>query len=183
MPFAETFEGAAFPPEAFSIRNPDRSFTWERASTGSQGGSRSAFVRNPGYATNNQVDDLLGPVVDASLADSVFVSFDVAAAVATALNTTGNAWDTLEVMVTLDCGQTFIPTGYKKWGGTLITRRTPTDLEFVPTAGEWRRDTVDLTPFVKKQPFRVVFRNTTNYENNVYIDQVNIFKKTPTPTS
>ncbi|RPD41920.1 M43 family zinc metalloprotease [Chitinophaga barathri] len=181
MPFTETFEGAAFPPDAFSIRNPDRSFTWERASVGSRGSSRSAFIRNLGYATNNEVDDLIGPVVDGSVADSVFVSFDLAAAVATLPGTPGNAWDTLEVMVTLDCGQTFIPTGYKKWGATLMTRRTPTDVEFVPTASEWRTDTVDLTPFVKKQPFRVVFRNTTNYENNVYIDQVNIFKKDANP--
>ncbi len=180
MPFIETFEGNAFPPEGFSIRNPDRSFTWQRAFAGSYGAGasgRSAFVRNLGYAVNNEVDDLVGPVIDATSADSVFVSFDVAAAAATALNVTGNAWDTLEVLITLDCGQTFIPTGYKKWGPTLVTRKTPTDVEFVPTAGEWRTDTIDLTPFVNKQPFRVVFRNTSNYENNVYIDQVNIFKK------
>lgn len=180
MPFTESFEGSAFPPDGFTIRNPDRSFTWERAFTGSGGAGasgRSAMVRNLGYATNNEADDLIGPVVDATGADSVFVGFDVAAAAATALNVTGNAWDTLEVLITLDCGQTFIPTGYKKWGASLVTRKTPTDTEFVPTASEWRRDTVDLTPFVKGQPFRVVFRNTTNYENNVYIDQVNIFKK------
>ncbi|WP_346317760.1 M43 family zinc metalloprotease [Chitinophaga sp. YIM B06452] len=181
MPFAEAFEGAAFPPEAFSIRNPDRSFTWERAAVGSQGSSRSAFMRNLGYAINNQVDDLIGPVIDASLADSVFLSFDVAAAVSTDPATTGNPWDTLEILVTLDCGQTFIPTGYKKWGSTLITRKTPASAEFVPTASEWRRDTVNLTAFVKKQPFRAVFRNTSNYENNVYIDQVNIFKKDANP--
>lgn len=176
FPFTETFEGAMFPPAGFSITNPDRSFTWERGSTGSRSSS-SAVMRNLGYAMNNQVDDLTGPVVDGTSADSVFLFFDVAAAVTSELNMTNNPWDTLEVLVTNDCGQTFIKTGYKKYGSTLITRQQPANGEFIPASNEWRRDSVDLTPFVYHQQFRVVFRNTTNFENNVYIDNINIVKK------
>jgi hypothetical protein len=177
LPFSQTFEGGAFPPEGFSIRNPDRSFTWEKASTGSKGSSGSALVRNLGYAVNGQVDDLMGPVTDAAGADSVWLKFDVAAATASATNMANNPWDTLEVLITKDCGQTFIPTGYKKWGASLVTRGTPTTQEFVPTASEWRTDSVDLTALVHNQQFRVVFRNTSNYENNIYIDDINIVKR------
>lgn len=177
FPFRETFEAAAFPPEGFSINNQDRSFTWEKAAVGSRGSSSSALMRNLGYATNNQVDDLLGPVIDATAVDSVFLRFDVAAASATAVSTPHNPWDTLEVLLTTDCGQTFIKTGYKKWGASLITRQTPTSREFVPNATEWRTDSVDLTPFIYHRKFRVVFRNTSNYENNIYIDDINIVKK------
>lgn len=177
MPFQETFEGSTFPPAGFSITNPDRSFTWERANTGSKGSNSSAVMRNLGYAVNNQVDDLAGPVVDATSADSVFLFFDIAAAVSMDPDFTGNPWDTLEVLLTTDCGQTFIKTGYKKWGKDLITRPTRVPDEYVPTSSEWRTDSVDLTPFIYHQQFRVVFRNTSNYENNVYIDNINIVKK------
>lgn len=178
IPYAESFDNTVFPPTAWSLRNPDLSFTWEQANTGSKGTPHSAVMRNLGYAVNGQADDLLSPVLNSGNADSVFLFFDVAAAVASPLNAAStNPWDTLEVLITTDCGQTFIPTGYKKWGSTLATRRTPTAEEFIPLASEWRTDSVDLTSFVKQQPFRVVFRNTSNYENNVYIDQVNIVSR------
>lgn len=177
MPFQETFESGTFPPAGFSITNPDRSFTWERANVGSKGSNYSAVVRNLGYAVNDQVDDLAGPVVDATSADSVFLFFDVAAAVSMDPDFQGNPWDTLEVLLTTDCGQTFIPTGYKKWGKTLITKPTRVIDEYQPLAAEWRTDSIDLTPFIYHQQFRVVFRNTSNYENNVYIDNINIVKK------
>lgn len=177
FPFQETFEGSVFPPLGFSITNPDRSFTWEQANVGSRGSNSSALVRNLGYAVNNQVDDLLGPVVDATSADSVFLFFDVAAAVSMDPEFQGNPWDTLEVLLTTDCGQTFIHTGYKKWNKTLITKSTRVIDEFVPNSNEWRTDSIDLTPFIYHQQFRVVFRNTSNYENNVYLDHINIVKK------
>lgn len=177
IPFTETFDNTPFPPAGFSISNPDRSFTWERSTTGSKGSAGSALMRNLGYARNDEIDDLLSPVVDAANADSIFLSFDLAAATASAAGTPNNPWDTLEILLTTDCGKTFIPTGYKKWGSSLVTRTIPTIQEFVPAANEWRTDTVDLTPFIRNKKFRVVFRNTTNYENNVYIDQINIFKK------
>ncbi|MRG44893.1 T9SS type A sorting domain-containing protein [Chitinophaga sp. SYP-B3965] len=177
IPFKETFDNAAFPPEGFTIVNPDRSFTWEHAAVGSKGTPGSALMRNLGYARNNETDDLLGPVVDAANADSVFLTFDLAAAIASPAGSTGNPWDTLEVLLTTDCGKTFIPTGYKKWGAALATKPTPTTEEFIPIPGEWRTETVDLTPLVRNKKFRVAFRNTTNYENNVYIDEINITKK------
>lgn len=176
IPFAENFDNTTFP-AGFSITNPDRSFTWERSTVGSKGSAGAVMVRNLGYARNDETDDLLGPVMDPGNADSIFLKFDVAAATASAPGTTGNPWDTLEVLLTTDCGKTFIPTGYKKWGSTLVTRATPTLQEFIPNANEWRTDSVDLTPFIRNKKFRVVFRNTTNYENNVYVDEINIIKK------
>ncbi|MGX5818845.1 M43 family zinc metalloprotease [Chitinophaga lutea] len=177
LPFAEGFESGIFPPAGFSITNPDRSFTWERASFGSRGSNYSAVMRNLGYASNDLVDDLISPEVNAAGADSVFLFFDLAAALATAPNTIGNPWDTLEVLVTLDCGQTFLRTGYKKWGATLMTRNTPTTTEFIPAASDWRTDSVDLTALTQGRKFRVAFRNTTNYENNIYLDNINVLKK------
>lgn len=172
-PAAEGFEGTAFPPAGFTIVNPDRGLTWQRTDYGS-GSGHSVVLRNYFYDVNHATDDLLGPLMSPPGSDSVKLIFDIAAATTTPVNTPDNMWDTLEVLLTFDCGVTFEPTGYKKWGETLITRRTPADAEFYPAAGEWRKDTVELTHIVKGRPFRVAFRNTSNWENNVYLDNIQL---------
>lgn len=173
FPLAEGFQNAGFPPAGFTVLNPDRGPTWQRTDYGSNS-THSAVMRNFFYSTNHAIDDLLGPGMTNTGSDSVRLIFDIAAATTTPIGTAGTMWDTLEVMVTFDCGQTFIPTGYKKWGTSLVTRRIPTDTEFYPTASEWRRDTVELTHILKGRAFRVVFRNTCNWENNVYLDNIQL---------
>lgn len=172
-PVSEGFEGNTFPPAGFTVSNPDRGSTWMRTDYGS-GSAHSAVLRNFFYSTNHAIDDLLGPAMGGSGSDSVRLIFDVAAATTTDVSARDNYWDTLEVLVTFDCGKTFVPTGYKKWGATLVTRRVPTTVEFYPTAGEWRKDTVELTHLLKGREFRVVFRNISNWENNVYLDNIRL---------
>jgi len=173
LPFEEGFENDSFPPPGWDLYNPDRSFTWERIRNVGRNSSASALVRNLGYNTNDQTDDLITPVIDPQGADSVFLFFDVAAAVFTDPASTGNAWDTLQVLVTSDCRETG-QVLYSKWGPNLITRPTAIQTEFTPTATEWRRDSVDLTAVSHKGKFQVAFRNISNSENNIYIDNINI---------
>lgn len=172
-PFAEGFEDAIFPSINFTIANPDRGITWQRTDYGS-GSAHSAVLRNYFYDMNHATDDLLGPAMAAPATDSIRLVFDVAAATTTPIGTPNNFWDTLEVFVTFDCGKTLVPTGYKKWGETLVTRRAPADAEFYPTGSEWRKDTVELTHLLQGRPYRVVFRNTCNWENNVYLDNIRL---------
>ncbi len=172
-PFAEGFENALFPPTGFTIVNPDRGTTWQRTDYGS-GSGHSVVLRNFFYDINDAKDDLLLPGMSAPGSDSIRLVFDVAAATTTPIGTANNLWDTLEVFVTFDCGETLVPTGYKKWGEQLVTRRAPTDTEFYPTAGEWRKDTVELTHLLQGRPYRVVFRNTCNWENNIYLDNIRL---------
>ena len=107
--------------------------------------------------------------------DSAFLSFQVAAGVFSDLSTANNNWDTLEVLVSIDCGKTYVSL-YKKWAQTLVTRTTPSTNAFVPRSTEWRKDSVDLQSFINKGNILVAFRNTTGYENNIYIDDVNLRK-------
>ncbi|RAJ73491.1 putative secreted protein (Por secretion system target) [Chitinophaga dinghuensis] len=176
LPFFEGFENDSFPPPGWAIRNPDQSFTWERARDVGSNSKASALMRNLGYNTNYQQDDLLTPVLDPAGSDSVFLFFDVAAAVFTNPNTIGNMWDTLQVLVSTDCMNTSTML-YQKWGPNLITHPTALQTEFVPAANEWRRDSVDLTAAVHKGKFQVIFRNISNSENNIYIDNINIVTK------
>lgn len=132
------------------------------------------MINNFDYTTVGQKDDLLLPSLSlpASL-DSAFFSFQVAAATYTATGTSGNVWDTLEVLASIDCGQTFSSL-YKKWGSTLVTRVNATSSSFVPVAPEWRKDSIDLSSYIGTGNLILAFRNTTGYENNIYLDDINL---------
>jgi hypothetical protein len=77
-------------------------------------------------------------------------------------------------MISADCGATFLPTGYEKIGSALSTTAdSPTD--WFPTSGsQWRRDTVDLTPWAG-QFVILKFVNINDYGNNILLDNVQLW--------
>lgn len=175
LPITESFEGSTFPPQGWDIVNPDGYLTWERTTAAAKTGIASVVMRNLDYAQNGPKDYLRLPLVNIASADSAFLSFQVAAAVQTDLSTAGNVWDTLQVLVSTDCGATYTSL-YKKWGNTLVTRKTPVTVPFVPTSSEWRKDSVDLTGYIGKGNLMVAFLNSSEYENNIYLDDINLYK-------
>src|SRR4030095_12812374 len=85
---------------------------------------------------------------------------------------------------------------YKKYGSNLVTRLQPATTAFVPTASEWRKDSVDLGNYIDAGNMLIAFRNTTGDENNIYLDDINLrtvkvnsnlkeqgFMVTPNPTT
>jgi hypothetical protein len=172
----ETFEGSTFAPTGWVIANPDGGLTWQKATTGKNSLS-SAFVRNFIYYANGQRDALYTPVLNYTGVDSVMLSFDLSA---TTKDLPANAplgLDTLEVLVTKDCGNTFTSV-YKKWGDQLQTignTSYPQPTEFNPGTHPflWRTETINLTSYASGGPLQVVFRNSTNNQNDIYIDNVN----------
>jgi hypothetical protein len=174
-PYTESFESTTFPPQGWDIVNPDGYYTWERVTGVAKTGNASVVIRNLDYAQNGQVDYLRLPLVNIVQADSAFLTFQVAAAVQTDPLTANNVWDTLQVLISTDCGNTYTSL-YKKWGGSLITRKTPVTTSFVPAANEWRKDSVNITGYIDKGPVMLAFLNTTNYENNIYLDDINVYK-------
>jgi hypothetical protein len=173
-PVTESFESSTFPPKGWDIINPDNSYTWERVVGYAKTGNASVVMRNSSYAVNGQKDYLRLPTVNITSADSAFMTFQVAAAVTSDPASTSNPFDTLEVWASTDCGVTFTSL-YKKWDSTLITRRTPVDGSFTPMANEWRKDSVNLTPYIGKGPLLLAFVNTAEYENNIYLDDINVY--------
>jgi len=170
---SESFEGNTFPPQGWDIVNPDKSYTWERTDTAAKTGTHSVVMRNLEYEENDKRDWLRLPDLDLNNVDSAFLSFQVAAAVQTSLTTAGNVWDTLQVMVSTDCGKTYTSL-YKKWGANLVTHPTAISTPFVPTANEWRKDSVNLSDYIGAGKILVAFLNTTEFENNIYLDDVNV---------
>lgn len=188
-PLVESFEGTGTVlnglPNGWFISNPDGGTTWTRTGSAARkvnaADSASVFIRNFGYA-NSATDQLYTPKVAVSGADSVFVSFDVAASTYNYPGATAVAEDTLEVLISKDCGVTFSSV-YKKWGADLQTLGAPNDpntREFTPSFNQnWRRDSVNLTPYVgSTSTFQVVFRCSHNAPgNNVFLDNVNVYSR------
>lgn len=181
FPLLEGFEGNTFPPTGWEIKNYDNSYTWEVTTDAAKSGSRSIVMHNLAYNVNDEEDDLFSPQMDPTGKDSVFLFFDVAAASFSGASNNSNLyWDSLLVLTTSDCGVTF-DTVYKKGGPDFLTHKQSVTSEYIPTASEWRKDSVNLTPIIKKGKFRVVFRSISNAENNVYLDNINLVTKNTLP--
>jgi len=193
-PITEGFEGT-FPATAWDIVNPDGGQTWEKTNVAAKTGSGAARMRNFDYLSIGQKDYLRTPTVNIAGVDSAFVSFQVAAATYTNPANSGNTWDTLQVLVSTDCGLTYTSI-YKKWGPNLVTRTAATRTAFTPAAGEWRKEELDISEFISQGDVLVAFMNINGNENDIYLDDINIrtvtvnpnlkeagFLVTPNPTS
>ena len=178
---SESFESSVFPPEGWDLINPDNGITWQRASGIAKTGTASALINNFENTAIGQADVLRMPTVTiAAGVDSAFLSFQVAAAAYTATSTANNNWDTLEVLVSTDCGVTYTSL-YKKWGSSLVTKTAAQTTAFTPTASEWRKDSINLASYIGAGTLVLAFKNTTGNENNIYLDDVNLRTVTINP--
>lgn len=89
--------------------------------------------------------------------------------------------DTLEVRLSTNCGLSSTQI-YNKGGQTLST--SPGTLQasiFIPTATEWRTDSINITSQAAFQPNVMAhFINRGHYGQALYIDNINIFLPAPT---
>jgi hypothetical protein len=174
-PINEGFE-STFPPKGWTVFNPDNDITWQKINVG-KNSAGSAYINNFNYSSFGQKDDLYTPIFQYSKVDSVKLSFDLSAAVYSDPNTRTIPLDTLEILVTSDCGHSFTSV-YKKWGTALQTLGQPaqayTDEFFPENISQWRTEQIDLTKFKDNGSIIVAFRNTTNWENNIFIDNVQL---------
>ncbi|OQP54689.1 hypothetical protein A4H97_21705 [Niastella yeongjuensis] len=194
-PYKEDFENTTFPPARWDIVNPDKDITWERTTLAAKTGNGAAIMRNFDYRANGTKDYLRLPLMNLATGDSAFMTFQLAAAAVTDTGTADNPFDTLEVLISKDCGATFTSL-YKKGGKDLLTKLKPDSNSYKPTATEWRKDSVNLTPYLNAGQILLAFANTNEHENNIYLDDVNVytysasevlktkgFMITPNPTS
>jgi len=167
---AEGFEGS-FMPAGWSQFNEDNGGTWSLATNaGGANTTNSALFDNFSIDSQSSYDDLRTHLNTTGLQNPV-LTFDVAYA-----RWGGIYSDTLEVLVSTDCGQTFNSL-YLKGGNTLATSPNNQNL-FVPTPAEWRTDTVSLAGYENIPLLMVAFRNIGHWGNCIYVDNVNIGNST-----
>jgi hypothetical protein len=179
-PLAEGFESSVFPPAGWDLVNPDNTTTWERVTGVAKTGNACVVIRNFGYRVIDQKDYLRLPIENISNVDSAFLSFEVAAAVKTNPSSPGYVRDTLQVLISTDCGATYTSL-YKKWNSSLITKSEASIASFVPSSSEWRTDIVDLSAYINAGPVLLAFTNTTENENNIYLNDIGIYSKNVNP--
>jgi Pregnancy-associated plasma protein-A/Secretion system C-terminal sorting domain/CARDB len=184
-PVKEGFEQPTFPPANWSLVKSNINYTWQRNTGGSTEGVASAWIRNYKNTSSRVIDELYSPLIQLTAPDSVFVDFDIAYVIAKYPGTSVFNLDTVEVLLTKDCGKTFNSV-YKKWGGTLQTTGDPNfpveyaasdTIGFVPTAkNQWRNETINLSNLLAgvTGTFQLAFRNINSNGNNIFLDNINI---------
>ena len=179
-PVKEGFEGTSFPPATWAISNPDDGITWERTTNAADSGIGSMVIRNYDYAEPGNTDRFVSSIVSGNAAyDSLFVSFDYAYAV----GTNASLPDTLELQVTTDCNRTST-TVWKKWGADLQTLLNPNGAgggRFTPGSNDWLNARIYLSPIVGNNDFQVNFVSKSNKQNDLYIDNIQIYGKVVPP--
>jgi hypothetical protein len=180
-PVKEGFEQSVFPPANWSLSTSGSAYSWERTTRAASEKTASALIRTYRFNSSNKRDELFSPLVQIGTPDSVYVQFDIAHATSKFPGSTATPLDTLEILLTTDCGRTFRSV-YKKWGEELSTVGpnfpilSSDTVGFVPTSkSQWRTELVDVTKFVPgNSRFQVVFRATSNNGNNLYLDKIDI---------
>lgn len=182
-PAKEGFEQSTFPPANWFLQASGSAYSWERNTRSSNEKTASAWIRNYRFNSNGRKDDLFSPLIQVASPDSVYLKFDLSHATARYPGSTGVPLDTLEILLTTDCGAT-LRSVYKKWGEDLstISKNFPLTFSasdtvgFVPNSrNQWRSEWVDVTKFVAPNSrFQFVFRSTSNRGNNLFLDNIDI---------
>lgn len=182
LPMSEGFESVTFVPTNWLLDNPDNGITWIRTTQASKTGIASAKLGNIYYNSIGQTDDMQMFPVDLTTISNPALSFQVAYTYYIFDNPPNaplNFTDTLNVLISTDCGQTFSPLFQK--GGSQLSTVTPipnTTTEFIPTNNDWRLETISLTPYQNSGSAIILFRNKTGWGNALYIDDINLLSTT-----
>lgn len=166
----ESFESSTFAPGQWTISNPNADRTWTRNTTVSGFGASSACMKFDNFTsplTTGKLDWFISDRLDFSGLVDPFVSLDVAYAKRSPLLS-----DTLKVMYSIDCGQSFLPLWSK--GGSDLATAPDQSSAFTPTAAQWRKDTFSLAALAGFPTVNIALVNRSGSGNNIYIDNINI---------
>ncbi len=173
-PIAEDFQSGTIP-NSWSISNSDNDKTWEITTTAGFNSSSSIYINNADYSANSEVDDLILPPMDLTTLPNIELSFDYAYALWTDPTATPNYSDTLQIWVSDDCGSTWQKLWEKAGLNLVTTTPTFTGAAWTPsTNNDWNSKIINLNNYTAEDDFMLKFRNINDYENNLFLDNINI---------
>jgi lysyl endopeptidase len=180
LPLTEGFTSTTFPPTGWTRNNPNNNFQWARTTTaGGFGNSSNAARINPSSSNSDpsgQIDELQTPYLDfTNTASPARMTFSVANA-----KYSNTYYDSLLIFVTTDCGSTWTRV-YGK-GNTALSTAPNNTGTFVPTAAQWRSDTVNLDAYIGQPFVKVNFQLKNGWGNATFLDDINISAATPVAT-
>jgi len=169
-PLIEGFAPAVFPPVDWIVNdNNADGIGWLRVTNAGGFSATGQCAKMDFYnSSNGRIDELFVKKLDLQgLGGTASMGFDVAYKQYQAEN------DRLEVMVSTNCGSTWT-TLFNKAGSVLSTSPGGQTTAFTPNATQWRAESVDLTSYIGMPEVLVKFKATSNYGNNLYVDNINI---------
>ncbi|MDX1911636.1 MAG: Omp28-related outer membrane protein [Saprospiraceae bacterium] len=170
LPFANTFQSAAFPPTGWSVSNPTAANGWRLATNAGSGSTRSARCNFYDIAAG-QVAVLTTPKIDLSAATNTSkMTFDHA--YTWYVGGADVFWDSLRIEASADCGATWQTLFYDGYQG--LATAPANGNAFVPTAAQWENNEIDITAFNGNANVLIRFTGLSGYGNNLYIDNLNI---------
>jgi hypothetical protein len=160
-PLTQNFTSSAFPYPQYKVSSPTGK-NWEY--------SAGKMKYNCYNYTNGSTGDLYIEPVNLTSITNPTLTFDVAYRGYTAASPEN---DKLQVFVSSNCGSTWTSV-YNKQGTTLATGATQTPAFTPSAAADWRTETVSLSAFNGQSEVFIKYVGTSNYGNNMYIDNINI---------
>tara|TARA_B100001758_G_scaffold81904_1_gene69620 strand:+ start:21868 stop:23826 length:1959 start_codon:yes stop_codon:yes gene_type:complete len=173
-PINEGFQSPTLPSN-WSVDNPDGDQTWQVNPNYGYNTSGSILIENSIYSANGEYDDLNSPTLNFSNASNINLSFDYAYSLWTNPNLAQNWSDTLIILVSADCGLSW----EKVWeeAGTNLVTTTPiyNEFEWYPSSNnDWSSASINLDNYTNIDGVIIKFRNVNQYENNLFLDNINI---------
>ncbi|WP_290710365.1 choice-of-anchor J domain-containing protein [Flavihumibacter sp. CACIAM 22H1] len=172
---SQGFEAAGFPPARWNILNPNTgSLSWARTTLASKTGTASAFLNIFNYNSPGDLDYLVAPSMQLNNVDSVIVRFSHAYK---PYSNSPEFADTLMLMASLDCGNTFTELIWKKGGAELAsTSGTTGDLNWIPANQEWteNRLSIPVSRFNSVGNVRFAFVSLNKFGQNIFLDDIQL---------
>lgn len=165
LPLYQGFENTVFPPSGWTL-NSNSYYNWGESRIAPLEGNFSAAKSNYYDPNNGAYYDLDLPLLSIpAVADiEIALQFDYAYTNYPPYN------DTLQIMISTDCGLTWTDLFYK--GGLQLKTAPNSFYPFFPQVTEWRHETILITPYIGDALIR--FRNICDFGNNLFIDQLSI---------
>ncbi len=170
IPFSEGFTASATPSNWENYDQGNDGVIWEHSllAGGFGTSSQSVYFDNFNNDVNRKRDELRTPKFDFSFSSHPLLLFDRAYA-----RYDNTYTDTLAVLVSNDCGYSYTQV-YIKGNTNLATAPDKSNSIFIPTATQWKRDTIDLSAYAGNPNVMVSFQNRGFYGQAIYLDNINI---------
>lgn len=154
---------------AWQVVNPDGERSWNLTNAEGLGiNNVSAFINLYEYQNIRAQDLLVSPTLDLSSVDELSVFFKISYALLSE-----SYADTLRLLVSTDCGQSY-ETVYERAGADLAIT-TSTEAWVPQQEADWRQEFVNLSDFVGMTDVRVAFEVVNAYGNNLYLDDIEFY--------
>ncbi len=161
----ESFEGAGIPTDWIIVNGGSNS--WNYTTQFGFNSATCAFLEFYSIS-NGQVDIMKLPPMSFAGTTTASMSFDYSYAQYNSSST-----DRLQIDVSTNCGTTWT-NKFNKAGATLKTVPPVGNAEFTPSSdADWIHQSINLNSIAGQSQVIVRFKGTSNYGNNLFIDNIN----------